>query len=184
MVYLCNNILKRNEKIEEFYKTPKAPSRLTNTEIKDYLACYGEINDNSDFDFKIPLPIMSPINKPKRGLEFRSYNTGSIEFFGPAIYKKVDSPEQYVRDGKAHFSGRKIDIDTYFNKVLYQAWKRKIIRLDRNDRTIFLNDLFSLRLTRAFKRDSVQNRNFKRKMDKLFKLQKESMNSDIIVGVI
>ena len=181
MVCLDGLILKKSEHFEEFYKTPKPVSKMTNKEIKNYLGSYGEINDNDMYDFDMPWPIASPIDKPGKGLEFKSGEIGDIHYSGivNGMYGKEFSDVEahsYLGRG-AYFENRKINIDTYFNKVLHQAWRRGIVKLDKGDRTIFLNDLISLRVGRAFTRDSIRNREFKRRMDELLRWQRESEKS-------
>ncbi|MDD5191868.1 MAG: hypothetical protein PHH54_00350 [Candidatus Nanoarchaeia archaeon] len=187
MACLGSLILSKGKKFEESYKTPKAPSKLSNKQIKDYLATYGWVNKDQNFDFNIPHLIASPIDKPKKGLEFKSGYTGDVKYSGITdnMYRHFSrkEAEEYVSGDRASFENRQIKIDTYFNEVLYESWKRGIITLERKvgtiymgkkkikfDKpieTIFLNDLISLRMGASLKRDSVQNRRFIRQMKDL-----------------
>jgi len=166
MVCLGSLILKKSEHFEEFYKTPKPPSRLSAKEIKEYLGKYGWVNeDDSTFDFNMPFVIASPIDKPKKGLEFKSGETGDIEYSGIIDGMQegdFSDAEAYSYLGRgAYFKNRKINMDTYFNKVLYEGWRRGIIELDRQDGTIFLNDLFCLRFRYSMNRNKKSIRRFK-----------------------
>lgn len=187
MVCIQNNIMQRGKPFENFYKTPREVSNMSNSEIKKYLATYGEINYNTNFDFKIPKIIASPINRPEKGLEFKSGNTGNVEYTGPTNndtwndkQAKEHLSEPYTR---VHFEGRQILMDTYFNKVLTEAVDRELMQIDRGGHTFFLGDLIELRLSRAFTRDSLQHRAFQDKMQDIKNFEKISRNaSDIEIS--
>ena len=195
MAYISTITLKEGKKFEGFYKTPKDVSKLSDKQIKNYLASYGEIDNNTRHDFNIPEMIASPIRQPKKGLEFKSGYTGDIMYHGVINNMREFNDEEafnFVGDWRngAYFEKREINIDTYFNKVLTEAWTRGIVKLQRKINsislcekkvkfkepmeTIFLNDLYSLRLSRAFTRDSVQNREYKEQIRKLYEWQKAS----------
>ena len=181
MVYLSEQLIKKGEDFEETYKTPKPVSRLSKKAIKEFLGSYGWVNDDSRYDFNGPT-IASPIDKPKRGLEYKSGYTGDLRFFGMPM---GDMGEHAAITRGAKFKDRRIHMDTYFNKVFCEAVKRGIITLHYDeDPLIFLSDLVSIQLNAISKRNSVQNREFGRKMRSLHRwmeASKDSMN-DMVIG--
>ena len=179
MVCLGGLTLKKSEHFEEFYKTPKQVSKLSNKQIKDYLGKYGWVNENDEtFDFPIPEIIASPIDRIRKGLEFRSGETGDIEYSGiinGMVYRVFSDSEAHSYIGRgAYFNNRKINIDTYFNKVLYEAYKRKIIKICNNTENFMLGDLMNIGLNYAMKRDSIINRESNRWIKELYDWQRAS----------
>ena len=185
MVQLSEQTLRKSKHFEEFYKTPGVPSKMGDKEIKNYLGSYGCVNDNQRFDFASPT-IASPIGKPKKGLEFKSWNTGDVTYFGPYISGKLDDNviDSHIGRDIARFDNRKVNIDTYYNKVFYEAWKRGIIKLydEEKEGILFLSDLMNLGLNAEFKRDSVQNRRFLREMNRISRAE-NSLHPNTVIGV-
>jgi hypothetical protein len=174
MAYLCNQVLQKGRAINEFYRMPKSPLEMSNEEIKDYFATYGWVNDNELFDFGLPELIASPLNKPKRGREYRKGFSGNVVYFGVVGAREktlFERDMEYtvndaIKNG-ARFKGRRIEIDTYFNKVLEEACERGIIKLCFDSSFGPLRELINLRINAGFKRDTVQKRDFKRDLEKL-----------------
>lgn len=185
MVLITTNIIRKNRHFEETFKTPLQISKMSDTKIKEFLANYGNADDNNRYDFGTPRVIASPIDRPKKGLEFKSGETGSVEYFGPTDYKQrsekeVDALLADIRNN-VYFNGREIGMDTYFNKVLTEAVDRNLIKLAESDKTFFLGDLYSLRLSHAFKRDTIQRRSLNQQLKDYQNFARMSKEAHIMV---
>lgn len=185
MVLITTNILRENKHFEETFETPHPISKMSDTEIKEFLSNYGNTNDNERYDFGIPRVIASPINRPKKGLEFRAGETGSVEYFGPADYRQRSEKEvdKIITDieNNVYFNGREITMDTYFNKVLTEAVDRNLIKLGKKDNEFLLGELCSLRFCHSIKRDSMQGRRLNQKLKDYQYFERESKKAHIIV---
>jgi len=134
MVYLSTEVLEKSQHYGGDYPTPKAPSKLSNREIKDYL-----------IENKIPRTVASPWPRLERGLEFISGETGNL------IGDKRDS---YVYN--KYRTDEYVEIDTYFNKVLEQACKRGIVQLYLKGgvgEIMLWSDIIGLKIEKAWEDD-------------------------------
>ena len=134
MVFLSSCVLEKSREYKRTYKPRKSVSRLSKKEIIDYLS-----------EAKIPRHIASPLPRTKKGLEFINGKTGELIYSG-----MLGMGEEFMKE----YAGRRdayVEYNTYFNKVLEQAVKKRIIKLYDGNPLIMLSDVFSLKLERSFK---------------------------------
>ena len=166
-------VIIKGEIINEFYKTPKEPNKLSNQEVTAFLETYGELNDNELLDYGLPLTIASPINPLKEGLEFKCGYTGDLKHITPTDILKTDFglfendkeyKINYFLNSGAILENRHIKIDTYFNKILNEGFKRKLISFDLSKDQTLLEELLNLRFNHSINRNSIQKRDYKRRL--------------------
>jgi hypothetical protein len=147
MVSIARETLERSEHYDTESPTPKQPSKLTNGEVRRYLE-----------DCRIPRIIASPLPRTGRGIERKMGETGDL------IYDGMTHLSRREKEGKAYRSGEHVEMDTYFNKVLWQAVRRGMIRLYFGEESqkqgmlhqMMLSDVFNIRFAKAIKDASLE----------------------------
>ena len=172
MVCIGSAVLKKGKNFNEKFRQPKSPGRLTNSEIRKYLSTYGWEIDDEYFDYGLPEIFASPIDRLEKGLYQKTGFTGNIVYEGLSPGCQKGKAESYIGNG-AKFEGRTVKFDTYFNEVLYQAWKKGIIKWDGNE----LFDLSKLRINASINRNSKQNRKVKSELREIIEFENRSRNS-------
>jgi hypothetical protein len=188
MVCLGEEVLVKGREINEFYDTPRHVSEMSDSDIIHFLQTYGHVNDDERYDFRLPSLIASPITGVPSGKEYKTGFTGDVIKFGCIGENRnvglfSQDREYVVADyisGGALFERREIQMDTYFNKVLTEAWEREIIRLRWDSPFGFLEDIYALRMQYQLTRDSVRNRGLERTLGNIGLFEERSQHSSLL----
>lgn len=157
MVYLTNHIIFNNKKFERKF-IARDVSKLSNEEIKEHLAVYD-----------IPEHIASLW--PRKKEEYISGQTGELVYFGAAGNKIAGIKGDY-------WEGRKIYFDTYYSKVLAEAFERGMIKLYNGKNSYFLSDIYSIKLVHALRKSAPELERKLRALDNYQIKSDEAMRND------
>ena len=172
MVCLWDQVLRENRTYRLKYCPRKPAEELSKEEIIDYLE-----------NVRIPVNFASPF--PNQDGEWIIGETGELKYYGVELDAKK-SVEELVAEG-AYRLGAQVNFNTYWNKVVIEADKRRIIKLRYEEkdketgfRLPFLNDLMSLSFRGSLKRGAPALR---KQLEQIREFEEKSRKSNIFCGV-